>query len=575
MASPFWLSWISNLLFWGSICFPSQKGCNIAHGYYLNEDEFSSRVGGLDPQTSNQFHSFSLKPNHDTASLRDEMQAMRNQRYVFRQREPFHHENYKDAGVSTGLGEELTNRKPELDQDVPSSPPVPKHAHDGPDQQHPLGILVSEHRQAKNMAGPSFSSIKDFKRFVELMKRAFLMPGDDLESHFQTARETIKKEIASNAVNMKRQHDTGHRSSSANEGTAHDDTSGNEDRRAATSTALEHGANYQMPSESVSVRDAIDPADSLAPTSVYDKRGRGPGSAVYPRDHSAATGHVSRRYDGVDHGLISRGNPDIVTSAPHVRNKAPPSISYKLPGQIPNGSLIGHDSLLSGHLTAPSVHSQNRPSQNFSHYSSRTSEKNIRQEPKSTSPTEDSTKETQKPSRGLELARDVPSRVTSDQILSAPMRTPLSSYRRVPRVMPRRGQLYVPDSQPEHDRRPAISSQGYQHTVGTLSNYINHMPTAHLPRSTGSVSSSSNNPSQSSTLFGVQTSRPHDAQNLSLKRKPVRFYTRYTVQPPSSYGSSRPDGHLKDKSASVGHPLNPTAQSKDEKLKRHLVAAIS
>ncbi|XP_037307792.2 uncharacterized protein LOC119196324 [Pungitius pungitius] len=545
MALPFGVSWICNLLFWGCICFPSQKGCSIAHGYYLNENDFSSHVGVPGPQPSNQFNSLFLNPNQDSANLRDEMQSMRNQRFVSRPREPVRHENHEEASFARSLGDVMANGKPASEQHVPSAPPSSKYENDASDP-HPLNILVSEHRQAKNMAGPSFLSIKDFKKFTELMKSAFLMPGTDLDRHFQTAQETIRKEMASNAQNMniKRQHDTGQRSSA--EGAARDDLRGNEAWRAAASTAVERGANHQMPRESPSVPDTIDPTASPIPPSVHDTRGHGPGSAVPPLHHLAATENVSRNYGGFDSGGISRDNSDLVTRAPPVRNEAVQS-SAKIPGRIPYGSLVGHDWSLSRHLTAPGVNSQNRPPQDFSHYSRPTSEKNIRPEPKYTAHSEDSTMETQKPSHGLELARGLPSRGTSGQILSAPMRTPLSSHGRVLKVPAPRGRLYSPEDQPEHDPTLATPSPGYRYTGGQPSNDLHHMPTAHLPPATVSVSSSSNNPSpHSSILFGVQNRSPLDAHNLSFKRKkPVRFYTRFTGQPSSSHGSSKPHGHLR------------------------------
>ncbi|XP_031723805.1 uncharacterized protein LOC116394679 [Anarrhichthys ocellatus] len=556
MALQLGVSRLCTLLLWGCICFPPQKGYNIAHGYSLNDDDFSSHAGVFGPQTSNQFHSgASLNPNQDSVSPRDEMQAMIHQSF---QREPVQHENNKDASL-VSLSEEMIKSKPESEHAVPSSPPVLKKDNEGFGYQHPFGLLVKAHTKGKNTAGTSFSSIKDFKRFIESLKTSFLIPGSDVGRHFQTARETIENEIASNAqnVNNNGQHDTGYRSSSAKEGTAHDDASGNEDWSDAMNTAIEQGeqgTNYQKPSESLFVPDPVDSTASLISPRVYDGRG----SALYPLHNLAATEHVSRNYGGFDSGGISGENPVIFTSAPHVRNKAVQSTSSKFPKQIPSGSFFGDDLSFSGHVTASPVDPRNSPSQDFSHYSGKdlTSKKTIQHRPKYTFYSKDSLTWDQKLSGGLELGKDVQSqelsRVTPANILSAAMPSSLNSGHV---LYAPRDQLYIPDYQPEHNQRPAKSSPTHQPTVGRQSNDINHMPTAHLPVSTGSVSSSSNNPSpqSSSVLVGPQTSSPHDAQNVAFNRKkPVGFFTRFTGQPSGSPdGSSRHGGHLQDKTVRV------------------------
>ncbi|XP_054476796.1 uncharacterized protein LOC129108897 [Anoplopoma fimbria] len=577
MALQFGVSWLCSLLLWGCICFPPQKGYNFAHGYSLNDDDLSSHEGVLGPQTLNQFHSgASLNPNQDSVSPMDEMQAMRHQSFVPFQIESAPYENNEDASFVTSLGEEMEKSKPESEHDVIYSPPVSEYEHKGSGYRHPFGLLVKAHTQERTMEGTSFPTIKDFKRFIESLKRSFLIPGNDMGRHFQTAQETMENEMASNTqnVNVKGQQDTDSESYSAKEGPAHDDSSGNEVWSEAMKTAFEQGeqgAKYQMPSESLSVPDHVDASASLISNSFYDNQDYGPGPALYPRQHLAAKEHVSSNYGSFDSAGISGENPDIFPSPPDVRNEAVKSTSYKLPEQTPSGSFGDYFSF-SGRVTASPVDPPNSPSQDYSDYPSKTptSEQNVRQQSKYIFPSKDSLTGDRKLS-DFELGKDFQSqelnRVPPANVLSAPMPPSLNSYGHSVYVSLPRGQLYFQDYQPKQNKRPAKSFQVYQPTVGKQSNNINYTPTAHLPLSTGSVSSSSNNPSSKSSTVpvGVQPRSPHDANLAFNRKKPGRSYTMFTVQPSSPFpGSSRHDGYLQDQTVSVSHPSPLTSQTKDE-----------
>lgn len=547
-------------------------GYNIAHGYSFNDDGFSSHAGVFDPQTSDQFYSgASLNRNHDSVSQGDEMQAMRHQSFTSPPREPVHHDNNEDASSVTSLGEEMVQSKPDSGHEpdeflvVPSAPSVQKYEQES--SQHPFGLLVKEHTQEKTMEGVSFPTIKDFKLFIESMKSSFLTPRSDLSTHFKTARETMENEMASNAQNTEGE--------PAREGTAHVDASENEVWSEPMNTVFEQseqGANYEMPSESLSAPDPFDSTASLISTSVYDNQDSGLGAALYPHPHLAATEHVSSNYGSFDKGGISGENPDIFTSAPDVRNEDAQSTSYKLPEQMPSGSFFGGDFSL-------------RPSQDFSYYSSATSnitpltpEKNI-QQPQYTSHSKDSFTGYQNPSGGFELED-----FQSEELgrVTAPKHPSLNSYGKSLYVNAPRGQLYIPDYVPKHRERPAPSFQAYQPTVGKESKDINYTPTVHSPAFSGSVSSSSENfsPHGSSGHVGVQTSSPHDAQNQAINRKqPVLSHLVFTVKPSSSlHGSSRHDGYLGDQSVGVSRPSILTAQAKDEEKsnpsQQNLVSAI-
>ncbi|KAL7402862.1 hypothetical protein ABVT39_020937 [Epinephelus coioides] len=489
---------------------------------------------------------------------------MRDQSFVSLQREPVYHENNADAGSVSSLSEEMEQSRQDSEHDVPSNPSVQKYEHESSGYQNPFGLLVKEHTQETNAEGISFPTIREFKRFVETMKSSFLRPGSDMSSHFQTARQMMENEIASNAENTEKEPDTSYRFNSAKEGTAYDDARENEFWSEPMNAAFEQSeqeANYQIPSESLSVPDPVYSTESLISTSVYDNQDSGLGSALYPHHHLAATEHVLSNYGSFDAAGTSGENPDVFTSAPHVQNEDFQSTSYMLHEQSPSGSFFGEDLSFSSHVTAFPVNPPNSPSQDFN-ITPLTTEKNI-QQPEYTSHSEDTSTGYQKPSGGSELGKDFQNE-EQGSVLSAPM--PPSSYGNSVYVSAPRRQHYIPEYQPKHRDRPAFSFQAYQPTVGKKPKDKNYTPTAHLPASTGSVSSSSDDPSSQSSSghVGVQTSSPHDAQDQVFNRKkPVRFHP---VKPPSSLqGSNGHNSYLRDQTVSVSRPFMLNTHTKDEK----------
>lgn len=533
-------------------------GHNLAHGYSVNDDEFSSHAGVLGPQTSSQFQfGASSNTNYDSVSPRDEMDDMRHQSFVSPQREPVRHENNEDAISVASLIEEMGQSKPDSGHEpdkfseVPSTPSVQKYEHERSDYQQPFGLLVKEHAQKKPMEGISFSTIRDFEQFIETMKRSFLMPGSDVSRHFQTARGIMENEMASKAQKIKGEPDMGYGSSFANEASAHEASEKVQSEPLNTMfEQSEEGAKYHMPSESLSVPDPVDSTASLIPTSVYDSQGLG--SALHPHSHLGAPEHVSSNYGSFDNVGISVEKPDIFTSA-DVQNEDVQSTSYKLPKRIPSGSFFGEDFSFNGHVTVSPVNPLNSPSQDISYFPSKTSnitplksEKNI-QQPRYTPHSKDSSAGNQKQSGGFELPNvqsEELGRVTPANVLSAPNPQSLNSYGKSLYVSAPRGQLYIREYLPKHRKMPAPLFQPYQPTFGEESKDIKYTSTVPLPVSSSSVSSSSDNllPPNSSGHVGVRTSSPHDAQDQAFNRKQlVRSHQVFTVKPSSSlHDSSRP-----------------------------------
>ncbi|KAG8012563.1 hypothetical protein GBF38_020368 [Nibea albiflora] len=431
----------------------------------------------------------------------------------------------------------------------PAATSVQKYERKSSASRHPFGLLVKGHMQKNTTQGVTFPTIKDFKEFIGTMKNSFLMPGSDLRRHFQTAREIMETKVLSDTQNVH----LSYRPNSTKGGAASDDASENEVWSDPMNAAFEQN---EKPSESLSVPD---PVDSTAARSVYDKQGPSPGSAFYPRPHSAAMEHVSSNYGGFDSDGVSGENPDIFTSVPGVQNGVLPT-SYELSEQKPSGSLR-EDFSFSDHVTASPVNLPNSPSQDLSYYSGKTSdikhltsEKNI-QQPKYTPHSKDS-----KDFQSEDLHR-----VTSANVLSVLKPPALSSYGKSLYVSAPRGKIYIQDYLPKHGERPALLYQPHQSTVAE-SKDVNYPPTINLPASSGSVSSSSGNllPQSSSGHVGVQSTSLRDAQNQAFNTKqPVESHQVFIARPSSSlHGSNRHDGYLGDQR--LTHTSFITDQTRDE-----------
>ncbi|XP_042268623.1 uncharacterized protein LOC121897894 [Thunnus maccoyii] len=583
MALPFGVSWLCTLLLWGCLCFPPQKGYNFAHGYSLNDDEFSSYAGAFGPQTSTQLNSGA---NHDSVSPRDESQDMWHQSFVSLQREPAHHKYNKDV-ISVNPGEDKLVQS-ESDSEQPGAAPTPfvqKHEQVTSGYQHPFGLLVKEHTQKKAAKGISFPSIKDFKKFIESMKSSFLTPGSDLSRHFHTARQTMKNEMASGAQNIK-----GESSNSAEEGSAHDDGSENEVWSEPMNSVFEQseqGANYETPSESLSVPDPVIATAGLISPSVYESQDSGLGSAFYPSPQLAATEHVSSHYGHFSNAGFSRETPEFLTHPPHVHEYVQSKSYNRFPEQIPfSSNSYGEYFSSSSHVTASPLEHPISSAQDLSYYPSKTSsitpltsEQKI-QQPTYTSHSKDSPTGYQKPSDGFELSGYLQSESLGEVIpQNPPSSYGKSLYVRAPRVQHPLSNN-IPDQQPTHGERPAPSVQRYQPTVGKESKDINFSPSVHLP--SGSVSSSSNilSPPSISGHVGVQASSPHDLLNRVFGRKQlVKSHLMFTVKPSSSpHGSSRHNDYLGDQSVGGPHPSIISTRAKDEEKsdlsEQALVSAI-
>lgn len=536
-------------------------GYNIAHGYSLNDDGYSSNAGVFGLQTSNQLNSgVSLNTNH-------EGDETRHKSFVSLQQEPVRHDYNEGASSVTSLSDGMVQSKPDSEHEpdkFPLVPSVQKHEPQSSGSQQPFGLLVKDSQQ-KAKEGVSFSTIKDFKQFIDRLKNSFLMPGSDVRSHFQTAQEIMDDRGV---------FDTGYKSDSAKEGTAHYDASENvqSEPRNALLEQSEQGANYQMPRESQSVAYPVNSTVSMVPTSVYDNQDSGPGSAFYPHPPSAATEHVSSNYGNFDHGGIPEENTYILANAPDAQNEYVQSTSYMPPEQTTPGSFFGQDFFNSNRGTASTANPPVSPSQDFSLVSPPlTYEENI-QEPTYTFHSKDSLiGYQQKPPGGFELGKEQGGG-TPTNFLLAPEPPSLASYGKSIYVSAPSGQHYIPKSLPKHRERPAPSFKPSQPTDGMKSKDINYTPISHLPVTSGSFSSSSANlaPQSRGGHVGVQTSSPHDVKNQAFNRKqPVRPHQVFTVKPSSSlYGSRTHDGYLGDQSVSVNPPsiLTEETQESEEPL---------
>ncbi|XP_034443849.1 uncharacterized protein LOC117763082 [Hippoglossus hippoglossus] len=539
----FGVSRICTLFLWGCICFPPQKGWNIALGYYVDEN----------PQTSNQLRSGAFL----STDLKDTAQLTGDQSFVSPPSEPVHFD-------VTSPGENMVQHQPDSGQEqddysaVPSAPAVQKYE----STQHPFGVLLKQHTPVKTVEGISFPTIKDFRRFIETMKSSYFIPGSDSRGHFQTARETMKNELISDAQRSNRESSM---SNSVQDGSAHDDHSKNV-------VWSEPDANDHRPiSESLSFFNPVDSTESVISPSGYDDQGSGSSSAFYSQHDLGATEQVSSDYGSLANYGISGENPDIFSSAADVQNEVQ-STSHNLPEPKLPGYFLGGSLSFSSHVTASPV--TNIPSRDLSFYSSKkfivnplSSEKTM-QQPTYSSPSGDSL-------TGYQQSRDFQTeelpRMTESDVLSP--QKPFNSYGESIFVRAPRRQFYMPDVS-KHKERPDESAQIYKPTVGKESNDINSAPIIHLPESSGSNFDLS--PQRRSSHVSVEASGPHDPQDQVFSKKlPLRSYL-FSVKPSSSQESSRHDGYLPNQRVSVSRPSN-SAQAKHEKSglsRQNLVSAI-
>ncbi|CAK6969030.1 uncharacterized protein LOC122986240 [Scomber scombrus] len=501
---------------------------------------------------------------------------MQHQSFVPLQREPALHEYKEDVISVTSPGEDMLVQS-EIDskQHVASpSPFVQKNEQVSSGHQHPFGLLLKEHTQKDSgepVEGISFPTIEDVRIFIESMKSSFLIPGSDPSKHFQTAQQTLENEMGSGAQNTK-----GESSDPVEGGSAHDDSSENEVWNSAFEQSKQ-GGNYETPSESLPVSDAVISTTGLISPRAYESQDSGLGSYIYPSPQFAATEHVSSNYGHFSNAVLGE-TPDFLTYPPDEQNEDVQSTSYMLPEQIPfsSNSLYSEDFSFRAHVTDSPL---NPP--DLRYYSRKTSSitplisEQTSQQPKYTSHSEDPPTGYQKPSdfdMHEYFQRENLGKVTPEKPQSSYGK---SFYISVPRVQ-------YPDLQPTHGERPAPLLQRYPLTAGNEINDINFSPSVHLPVSSVSVSSSSDTLSQlrSSGQVGVQASSPLDPQNQVFSRKqPVKSHLMFTAKPSSSLrGSSRHNDHLGDQSVSVHHPSVFNSQAKYEEksdLSKHaLFSAI-
>ena len=518
-------------------------GWNIALGYYVDEN----------PQTSDQFHSGAFL----STDLKDTAQVTGDQSFVSPQRELVHFD-------VTSLGENMVQHQPDSGQEqedysaVPSAPAVQKYE----SPQHPFGILLKQHTPVKTVEGINFPTIKEFRRFIEVMKNSYLIPGSDSRGHFQTALETMKNELISEAQRINRESSM---SSSVQDGSAHDEHSKNV-------VWSEPDANDHKPiSESLSFFNPVDSTESVISPSGYDDQDPGSSSDFYLQHNLGATEHVSSDYGSLANYGISGENPDIFSSAADVQNEVQ-SRSHNLPEPKLPGYFLGGSFSFSSHVTASPV--TNIPSRDLGFYSSKkfivkplSSEKTMQQSIYS-SPSGDSLTGDQ---QSRDLQREEQPRMTEADVLS--LQKPFNSYAKSIFVGAPRSQFYMPRVS-KHKERPDKSAQAYKPPVGKESNDRNSAPIIHLPESSGSNFDLS--PQRRSSHVSDEASGPHDPQDqVFSKRQPLRSYL-FSVKPSSSQESSRHDGYLPNQRVSVSPP-SISAQARHEKTdlsRQNRVSAI-
>lgn len=506
------------------------------HGYSLN-DSYATLLG---PQTL--FNSgASENTDHDSDYPRDEIQdTMWHQSFVLPQSEPVHDKNV--GSVTSPSEDQLVEREsdsgyePEEIPGVSPSPFAQKYQPVGSGYQHPFGLLMKEQMQKTSVEGIGFTTVKDFKLFIESMKSSFLTPGSDFR-HFQTAKQTMENEVASDAHNNDGVPSPDYRSDYVEE-SSQDNATENEVWREPTNSVFEQGqqgTNYHMPSASLSAPDTVISYINPNSPSVYDNQDPGLGSAAYLSPQFVGTEHVASNYGRFSNAGISGETPEPVTGPPDVQNDVQ-SGNYKLPDQNQFfSSSFGEDDSFRSHVAASALNPRISASQDLLHdMYKRSSINSLTSEQK-----------TQKPKYTYH-PKDSPS---------------LNSYGKSIYVHAPRGQypwFNVQDQLPKQGGGVATSVQ----PIGKESKDLNLTPTVHLPVSSDSVSSSSNTLSSQShsAHVGVKESSPHGLQNQKLsKKKPIKSHLLFNVKPSDSpYYASR---HLGDLSVSRNVQANDVERS--------------
>lgn len=376
------------------------------------------------------------------------------QSFVSRQPEAFIYDKGQDANA------EMKQSQPDKFHGASSAPLKGQNEQSG--YHHPFDLLVRGHTQ-EPVKGVAFPTMSHLKEFIESMKRSFLVPGSDLSRHFETAREKMKTLGIS----------TDYGPTPDKGGTASGDSRKNNNR-------IEEGANYQTPNKRLSFPDPFDSSASLISSSVYDNQKFRPGTTFYPHDLLAATGLASRN---LAHGF-PWGNNDLSVSVESERHKPPEKT------QFPSSSFHGHGSSYSEHVTAPPVNPANSPSQDFSQYSSETSNltpywKDMLK-PEHASYSRDPLFGYWRPPGGFELTKDF-HRASQTDVPPAKNLPSVYSY----------GKKHHPSMQhywPKYKTRIGASVQAGQPTDSKELRTVKNASNVHWPPSSGSVSLSFNDP---------------------------------------------------------------------------------